>query len=162
MQGNPDSPYCNFCQSLTIDVGDFCCGPCREKISALMVATKALEHDKGTNYEPSIQFKNVKLATDYPGEAVVVIDPGGAAGVQKPFKFDGQGKCIICTELTNDSLVCRQCAAAINLARQIGNDGAGEFLHLFQDEGFIALLKFVASNAVRKYMEAEIDDLRKS
>lgn len=126
-----------------------------------MKATTAL-NPPSYEYEPSIEFKNVKLSSDYPGDAIIAIDGSGAAGVQKPFKFDGQGKCIICTELTTNSLVCRECAAAINQARQIRGDGVGEFLHLFQDEGFVALLKFVASNAVRKYMEAEIDDLGES
>lgn len=116
--------------------------------------------DSGT-YDPSIEIKNVKLTTDYPGEAVVAIDGTGAAGVQKPFKFDGQGKCIVCDELTTDSIVCKPCKGAIRLARRIMNDDAGEFLNLFQDEGFIALLKFVSSNAVRKYMEAEIEHIRK-
>jgi hypothetical protein len=128
-----------------------------------MEATVPLLH--GAAYEgfpPSIEFKNVKLSSDYPGEAVVAIDGTGSSGVQKAFKFDGQGKCIVCSELATDSLVCAPCTGAISLARRIMNDNAGEFLHLFQDEGFVALMEFVASGAVKKYMEAEIERFRES
>lgn len=151
-----ESPYCNFCQHVSILEGMFYCDECRDKLEALMKATTVLQYPE-YQYEPSIQFKNVKLSSDYPGEAIVAIDGSGAAGVQKPFRFDGQGKCIICSELTTDALVCVECQGAMQLARQIRNDNAGEFLVLFQDEGFIALLKYVSSSAVMKYMEAEID-----
>lgn len=161
MQGDPESPYCKFCHHNSIEEGAFSCDDCDDKLEALMKATTALE-TPSYQYEPSIEFKNVKLSTDYPGEAVVAIDGSGAAGVQKPFRFDGQGKCVICDELTTDMLVCALCKGGVSLARQIMSDNAGEFLHLFQDEGFVALMKFVASGAVRQYMEAEIDDFGKS
>jgi hypothetical protein len=153
-------PPCNFCQSNPVDLDEYACWDCMEKLKGLMKGITVENVDSGT-YDPSIEIKNVKLTTDYPGEAVVAIDGTGAAGVQKPFKFDGQGKCIVCDELTTDSIVCKPCKGAIRLARRIMNDDAGEFLNLFQDEGFIALLKFVSSNAVRKYMEAEIEHIRK-
>jgi hypothetical protein len=153
-------PPCNFCQSYPVDLDEYACWDCMEKLKGLMKGITVENVDSGT-YDPSIEIKNVKLTTDYPGEAVVAIDGTGAAGVQKPFKFDGQGKCIVCDELTTDSIVCKPCKGAIRLARRIMNDDAGEFLNLFQDEGFIALLKFVSSNAVRKYMEAEIEHIRK-
>lgn len=142
---------------------EFACQKCQPKLKALMDATIVL--DPGPAYEdfsPSIGLKNVKLSSDYPGEAIVAIDGSGASGVQKPFKFDGQGKCMVCAELTTNTLVCSECTLAIQLARQIRNDNAGEFLHLFQDEGFVALMNFVASNSVKKYMEAEIERFRES
>ena len=165
MQGDLKSPYCNFCHHNSIEEGAFSCDPCEDKLEALMKATTALK-TPSYQYEPSIQFKNVKLSSDYPGEAIVAIDGSGAAGVQKPFQFDGQGKCIVCDELTTNTLVCHECRDGISLARVLNTSGGGheftEFASLFGDESFIALLRFVASNAVRKYMEAEIDDFGKS
>lgn len=155
--------FCNFCDHNFPRPGEFACDDCLPKLKALMVATTVLDSDPASvDYSPSIQFTNVKLSSDYPGEAIVAIDGTGAAGVQKPFKFDGQGKCIVCDELTTNTLVCVECSEAIRLARKIRSDSAGEFLHLFQDEGFVALMKFVASNSVRKYMEGEIERFRES
>ncbi len=151
---------CRFCQVASTDDDEYACWDCQDRLKGLMRAITVENVNSGA-YGPSIEIKNVKLTTDYPGEAVVAIDGTGAAGVQKPFKFDGQGKCIVCDELTTDLLVCVECTGAIKLARRMRSDEAGEFLNLFQDEGFIALLKFVSSNAVRKYMEAEIEHIRK-
>ncbi len=161
MTTNEESPYCPFCQHVTIEEGEFACRECQDKLEALMKSTAVLDYPE-YQYEPSIQFKNVKLSSDYPGEAIVAIDGSGAAGMQKAFKFDGQGKCIVCAEVATDSLVCEECTGAIQLARRIRNDNAGEFLMLFQDEGFIALLKYVSSSAVMKYMEEEIDGFRET
>ena len=156
-------PTCRVCETYINTSGEFACYECMEKLKALMTSVTAL--DPGPAYEsysPSIEFKNVKLSSDYPGEAIVAIDGTGASGVQKPFKCDGQGKCIICSELTTDTLVCLECRESIDLVRQINRDRRLDFLILFQDEGFIALLKFVSSNAVKKYMEAEIEQFGKS
>lgn len=153
--------FCNFCDHNFPRPGEFACDSCLPKLKALMEVTGVVDHTaSSTSYSPSISFKNVKLTTDYPGEAVVAIDGSGASGVQKPFRFDGQGKCIVCDELTTNTLVCVECSEAIHLARKIRNDNAGEFLHLFQDEGFVALMNFVASSGVKKYMEAEIERFR--
>jgi hypothetical protein len=151
-----ESPYCPFCQHVSILEGMFACSECQDKLEVLMKVTKVLDYPE-YQYEPSIEFKNVRLSSDYPGEAIVAIDGSGAAGMQKAFRFDGQGKCLVCDEVATNSLICSPCKGAISVARKIMTDSAGEFLHLFQDEGFIALLRFVSSNAVRKYMEAEID-----
>ncbi len=159
-----DEPQiCDFCQvNYPVD-GEYACWECQPKLTALMKSTIAL-HSDSASYSPSIGFKNVKLSTDYPGEAIIAIDGSGASGVQKPFKFDGQGKCIVCDELTTDSLVCQQCTQAIKLARAMNSPqvNAEDFLRLFQDEGFVALMKFVASNSVKKYMEDEIERFRDS
>lgn len=155
-----EEPYfCNFCQTNYPDEGEFACWECQPKLAALMKSVVALQPDSPI-YSPSIGLKNVRFSTDYPGEAIVAIDGSGASGVQKPFKFDGQGKCIVCDELTTNTLVCEECSGAIHLARKMRNDNTGEFLHLFQDEGFIALMKFVASNSVKQYMEDEIERFR--
>jgi hypothetical protein len=159
--GPLESPYCNFCHHNSIAEGAFACEDCEDKLEALMKATTALD-TPSYQYEPSIQFKNVKLSSDYPGEAIVAIDGTGAAGVQKPFQFDGQGKCIVCNELTTNTLVCTECRDGISLARTLRTSAAGDWIDVMSDESLVALLRFVASNAVRKYMEAEIDDIGKS
>ncbi len=162
------SPYCNFCQHNSIAEDEYACWECQKKLTVLMKVTTDLTADTtiAPAYSPSIQFKNVKLSTDYPGQAIVAIDGSGSTGVQKPFQFDGQGKCIVCDELTTNTLVCTECRNGISLARVLNTSGGGheftEFASLFGDESFIALLRFVASNAVRKYMEAEIDNFGES
>ncbi len=161
-------PICDFCMLHVREEDEFACDRCQPKLKVLMEATIVLDpiSPAHADLSPSIGLKNVKLSSDYPGEAIVAIDGSGALGVQKPFKFDGQGKCIVCAELTTNALVCTECTDAIYLARNMKNASSSgstdEFIALFQDEGFIALMKFVASNSVRKYMEAEIEQFRKS
>ncbi len=165
-----DPEYCGLCDTNFPPEGELYCWECWGKLKVLMKVTTNLDPGNpttpGSIYSPSVEFKNVKLSSDYPGEAIVAIDGSGATGVQKPFAFDGQGKCIVCAELTTDALVCAECTDAIYLARNIKNasptGSTDEFIALFQDEGFIALMKFVASNAVKGYMEAEIEQFRES
>ena len=162
-----DPEYCHLCDTNFPSEDELYCYECMDKLRALMKATTPLESGSPVTpapvYSPSIQFKNVRLSSDYPGEAIIAIDGTGAAGVQKPFKFDGQGKCIVCEELTTDAMVCQECTDAIYLTRTfLHNKSVTDFLELFGDEGFVALLKFVSSNAVRKYMEAEIEQFGES
>lgn len=160
-----DGPkFCDFCDNNFPRPGEFACDDCLPKLKALMVATTVLDPGEAhREFSPSIEFKNVKLSSDYPGEAIVAIDGNGAQGVQKPFKFDGQGKCIVCSELTTNALVCHECTGAIQLARNLkSRTDSTEWIDIMSDEGLVALLRFVSSNSVRKYMEAEIEQFRES
>ncbi len=156
--------FCHFCDHNFPRPGEFACDDCLPKLKALMVATTVLDSGEAhRDFSPSIQFKNVKLSSDYPGEAIIAIDGTGAQGVQKPFKFDGQGKCIVCAELTTNALVCFECTEGIQLARNLRTRTlAREWIDVMNDEGLVALMKFVSSNAVKKYMEAEIEQFGES
>ncbi len=160
-----DPEYCNFCAENILQEGEYACWDCQAKLKALMRATSDLAPDTPT-YSPSIELKNVKLSSDYPGQAIVAIDGTGAAGVQKPFQFDGQGKCIVCDELTTNTLVCLLCRDAVQLARGIAKatspDAVEKFIDVMMDEGTVALLRFVTTNAMKKYMEAEIEQFGES
>lgn len=163
-------PTCRVCENYINTTGEFACYECMAKLKALMTSVTALDGASTSApsyaYSPSIELKNVRLSTDYPGEAIVAIDGSGATGVQKPFKFDGQGKCIVCDELTTDTLVCHMCRDAIELARGIAKgadpDAVEKFVDVMMDEGTVALLRFVTTNAMKKYMEAEIEQFGES
>ncbi len=160
-----EAEYCDFCAENKIQEGEYACWECQAKLKVLMRSVSDLAPGS-PSVSPSIEFKNVKFTSDYPGQAIIAIDGSGASGVQKPFQFDGQGKCIVCDELTTDTMVCTQCTDAVYLARNIKNasptGSTDELVILLQDEGFLALMKFVASNSVKKYMEAEIEQFRES
>lgn len=106
----------------------------------------------------ALKIFNASFSTDFAGaRAVIAIDGRGSPGVQKPIAVDGQVKCIVCDEWSEFHLICEECRTAVNFARSIKHfSNWEETLAILEREEVIALLKFVSSNAVRRYLEDEI------
>jgi len=156
-------PVCGWCLSASSQTP---CLRCEEKIFAVMKNVRVLNptrhapspNEHGWDGADAMKLYNASFSTNIEGApAVIAIDGRGAPGVQKPIAVDGQVKCIVCDEWSEFHLICEECRTAVNFARSIKHfSNWEETLEILEREEVVALLKFVSSNAVRRYLEDEI------
>lgn len=100
----------------------------------------------GSDY---VEIRNLKVITDGHNQAAILaLGSGGASGWQVPIKVDGTTKCMICEELSESSLVCRECQMAVMSMRAEG-----------QIEGLTSFAEAVSQGLIERWIEEQLEGM---
>jgi predicted amidophosphoribosyltransferase len=163
---------CEVCGALAESFKTLC-DTCRRTLKAIVDNVRPIPH---VAYS-ALELRNIRLSTDIHGaSAVVSIDGSSNIGVQRPFRIEGDHKCLCCDSYmshSEDQPLCSACTKAISWATTV-SEGEGVqdliWLSVYRDqldtivqlskEGkLMKLLEALSDDAIRSWVEKEIATL---